>query len=80
MFFGGSNKQTVREHLLLYGGLKGVYGARLEREIQHKVSELGLLSKIDAQVHTLSGGERRKLSVGIALLGDSKVLVLVCPM
>jgi ATP-binding cassette subfamily A (ABC1) protein 3 len=34
------------------------------------------MEKANAKASTLSGGQKRKLSVGIALIGDSKVVVL----
>lgn len=69
---------TVREHLLFYGGLKGMFAASDEQEhlILGKVAEVGLEDKIDAVVRTLSGGQKRKLSLAIALLGDSKLIFL----
>jgi ABC-type multidrug transport system ATPase subunit len=41
-----------------------------------KISELGLLAIQDREAHLLSGGEKRKLSVAIALIGDSRVIFL----
>jgi ABC-type multidrug transport system ATPase subunit len=35
-----------------------------------------LLEKAHAKSGTLSGGQKRKLSVGIALIGDSKIVIL----
>lgn len=40
------------------------------------LKSLGLEKKRKAQSHTLSGGMKRKLSVGIALCGGSKVVLL----
>ena len=43
------------------------------------VKEVGLETKLNARSHGLSGGQKRKLSVGIALIGGSKVsLVVLC--
>ena len=38
------------------------------------IKVLHLEDKIRAQVKTLSGGQKRKLSVGIALISGSKVI------
>ena len=38
--------------------------------------DVDLADKADAFVKTLSGGQKRKLSVGIALIGDSKLVFL----
>ena len=38
--------------------------------------EMVLTSVQDQLASTLSGGQKRKLSVGIALIGDSKIVML----
>jgi ABC-type multidrug transport system ATPase subunit len=40
------------------------------------LAEVGLTEKANARSSTLSGGQKRKLSLGIALIGDSKVVIL----
>ena len=40
------------------------------------IAEVGLTEKVNVQSHALSGGMKRKLSVAIALIGDSKVVFL----
>ena len=40
------------------------------------LSDLGLLEKRHVEVHRLSGGMKRKLSVGIAFVGGSKMVIL----
>jgi ABC-type multidrug transport system ATPase subunit len=67
---------TVREHLEFYGGLKGVPEADIVGVITQKLREVGMLDKADAFVENLSGGQKRKLSVCIALIGDPKVVFL----
>ena len=40
------------------------------------MTDIDLLDKGDAVAETLSGGQKRKLSVGIALIGDPKLIFL----
>ena len=40
------------------------------------LAEVGLTEKANARSSTMSGGQKRKLSLGIALIGDSKVVIL----
>ena len=40
------------------------------------LKDIGLVEKKDALASTLSGGQKRKLSVGIALIAGSKVYFL----
>ncbi|XP_062542045.1 phospholipid-transporting ATPase ABCA3-like [Armigeres subalbatus] len=67
---------TVSEHLKFFGRLKGVSNAAINSEIDRYLKLLELEDKANAQSHTLSGGMKRKLAVGIALCGGSKVVLL----
>lgn len=67
---------TVKEHLEIFGKIKGLTGRRLVDEVRHKIEEVGLTEKADVLSKNLSGGMKRKLSVAIALIGDSKVIFL----
>ncbi|KAG5043331.1 hypothetical protein AAZX31_03G119000 [Glycine max] len=67
---------TVREHLELFATLKGVEEHSLDNAVINMADEVGLADKINSIVRTLSGGMKRKLSLGIALIGSSKVIVL----
>jgi len=72
---------TVREHLSMYAAFKGVpAGPERDRAVEEMIDRVGLGlngdDKANALAGTLSGGQRRKLSVGIALIGGSKVVFL----
>ncbi|XP_072549037.1 phospholipid-transporting ATPase ABCA3 isoform X1 [Salminus brasiliensis] len=67
---------TVREHLLFYTQLKGFPRKKIPDEVDRIIGILNLEDKRNAQSKTLSGGMKRKLSIGIALIGDSKVVML----
>ncbi|XP_038108176.1 ATP-binding cassette sub-family A member 3 [Culex quinquefasciatus] len=66
---------TVSEHIEFFARLKGVTGKGVKAEIEHFVKILELEDKIHKESRTLSGGMKRKLSVGIALCGGSKVVL-----
>ncbi|XP_029725473.2 phospholipid-transporting ATPase ABCA3 isoform X1 [Aedes albopictus] len=70
------DEMTVSEHLRFFGRLKGVPKEALDDEIDRYLQMLELSDKKNAQSRTLSGGMKRKLSVGIALCGGSKVVLL----
>jgi ATP-binding cassette subfamily A (ABC1) protein 5 len=65
---------TVREHLTLFGRLK--HPKDSNREIVERVAvmidSIGLRDKADSFASELSGGMKRKLCLGIALIGDPK--------
>jgi len=62
---------TVRECLALYAG----YYER-PRDIDETIALVGLDEKVDAPVEHLSGGQRRRLDVGLALIGDPELIFL----
>uniref|UniRef100_A0A8C6DUL3 ABC transporter domain-containing protein n=1 Tax=Moschus moschiferus TaxID=68415 RepID=A0A8C6DUL3_MOSMO len=67
---------TVAEHLYFYAQLKGVPRQKCPEEVKRMLNVLGLEEKQDSRSRFLSGGMRRKLSIGIALIAGSKVLML----
>jgi ABC-2 type transport system ATP-binding protein len=62
---------TVRESLALYAGY---YEA--PRPIEETIELVGLGGKADARASSLSGGQQRRLDVGMALIGDPELLFL----
>lgn len=67
---------TVREHIVFFSKLKGLSSADAETEARRYVELLELIPKTNSQSKTLSGGMKRKLSVGVALCGGSRVVLL----
>ena len=62
---------TVTEHLELFAG----YYER-PRDVGQVIELVGLPEKGDARVRTLSGGQQRRLDLGLGLIGDPEVLFL----
>ena len=67
------DRLTVEEHLWFFAKLKNCPSWRVKDEIDRMIKCIGLTDKRHTQARALSGGMKRKLSVGIALIGDSKV-------
>ena len=68
---------TVREHLELYAAFKGIDDEKqVENAVDKMIFEIELSEVTDQLACTLSGGQKRKLSVGIALIGDPKLVLL----
>lgn len=65
---------TVREHILFYSRLKGLSRKAANEECEKYVRLLDLEAKVNEISQNLSGGMKRKLSIGIALCGQSKVV------
>ncbi|XP_006153359.1 ATP-binding cassette sub-family A member 3-like [Tupaia chinensis] len=70
------NYLTVSEHLYFYCVVKGIPGNMCPTETDRMLSAFNLLDKRDAFSVSLSGGMKRKLSIIIALIGGSKVVIL----
>jgi ABC-2 type transport system ATP-binding protein len=62
---------TVRESLDLYAGYY-----RSPRPVAEVIELVGLEGKADTRVTKLSGGQQRRLDVGISLVGDPELLFL----
>jgi ABC-2 type transport system ATP-binding protein len=62
---------TVRESLALYAGYY-----RTPRPIDETIELIGLAGKADVRASRLSGGQQRRLDVGMALIGDPELLFL----
>ncbi|KAF8072728.1 Abca17 [Scenedesmus sp. PABB004] len=67
---------TVAEHLALYAAIKGADRREAETAALRAAVEVGLADKLGSLAGELSGGQRRKLSVAIAFLGDPAVVFL----
>uniref|UniRef100_A0A3B3Y4Z8 ABC transporter domain-containing protein n=1 Tax=Poecilia mexicana TaxID=48701 RepID=A0A3B3Y4Z8_9TELE len=63
---------TVKEHLLLYGQIKAPQWSQRELILE----ETDLYAHRHKRVDTLSGGMKRKLSISIAFIGGSRLVVL----
>jgi len=62
---------TVRESLDLYAGY-----FRKPRSTEDVIALIGLEGKADERASRLSGGQQRRLDVGMALIGDPELLFL----
>lgn len=63
---------TVEEHLRFYASLKIGEQAGTRKEIDRMIEDLGLTHKKYELSRHLSGGMKRKLSIGAAFIGNSK--------
>ena len=67
---------TTEEHISFFYDLKGADPKLKKQEIEQLMKDVGVDDKRDALAYQLSGGNKRKLSVAIALCGGSKFVLL----
>lgn len=74
--FDAVDSMTLSEHLHFYARARGVTGNQKDENIREIITRLGLQDHTNKLVKKLSGGTKRKLSLGIALVGNPSVLLL----
>ena len=74
------NDMTVLEHLVYYTALRGLSEREVYQHSKETLHVLGLTPLSDHMAGTLSGGQKRKLSLALSMLPDSPVLILDEPL
>ena len=67
---------TPREHLKIYGKLKGLSSSELNDMIDEYLSLMDLGQFADKKIIELSGGNQRKVAICLAFLGDHPIVFL----
>ncbi|ORC90116.1 ABC transporter [Trypanosoma theileri] len=67
---------SPREHLTLYAALRGASPAYIRREIPRLLLALGLADKENRPAYALSGGNKRRLALALALVGGTTSVLL----
>jgi len=67
---------TGRETLTMFAKLRGIPSNEVDALVQDLLGRLTLTPHADKVTKAYSGGNKRKLSLGLALIGDPKVLLI----
>lgn len=67
---------TARDNLILFGRLYGVKGKKLQERMNAVLELIGLKDREKSLVTTFSGGMKRRLNIGCALLHDPDIVIL----
>eukprot|EP00873_Tetraselmis_striata_P004628 jgi/Tetstr1/424892/TSEL_015387.t1 len=70
------DRLTGREHLELYGQVKGLEAGQAKQEAAELLHRVKLTDSATIRTASYSGGMKRRLSVALAMLGDPKVIYL----
>lgn len=67
---------TARENLAFFGGLYDLSGPVLRQRVDRLLEATGLVEQADHPVATFSGGMKRRLNLGAALVHEPKLVLL----
>ena len=67
---------TPRENLRFWGGLYGLGGRQLGKRVDAILEQVDLSAKADKKVSTLSGGQQRRLNLGLGLVHEPRVIMM----
>ena len=67
---------TARETLWFYGRIRGIEPSVLKERVETLINQVGLTHFADRTSGTYSGGNKRKLSLAVSLIGSPRVLLL----
>ncbi len=67
---------TARENLRFFGRLYGLKGTELKQRVDDALQRIGLTERANGLVANFSGGMKRRLNFGIALVHKPRLLIL----
>lgn len=68
---------TPKEHFYFFSAVRGIPRQHIDSEVKKTLKDCDLFeTAADTRAKNLSGGQKRKLSVGIAIIGDPKIIIL----
>jgi ABC-2 type transport system ATP-binding protein len=67
---------TARENLMFFGALYGLSGPALKKRCDELLEATALTDRADDYVETFSGGMKRRLNLGLALVHQPRLLLL----
>lgn len=69
---------TPIEHLTIYAHMRGIKLNEVEQLVRESIEKFQLQPHASMPVQALSRGNRRKLCLAIAMLGNPQLILLVC--
>ena len=67
---------SARENLIFWGKMYGLRGAALNRRVDEILDVIGLVDRQKGQVGKFSGGMKRRVNIGAALLHKPEVIIM----
>ena len=66
---------TVKENMNIIGKFRGLSDSTIKEQTKEILTKMELFDQLNVAVGSLSGGMRRRISVGVALMGNAELLV-----
>lgn len=67
---------SARENLVFWGKMQGLRGAGLQQRVDEVLDIIGLRDRQKDRVGKFSGGMKRRVNIGVALLHQPKVIIM----
>jgi len=67
---------SARENLTFWGKMYGLRGAKLRQRVNEVLDLIGLSDRANGRVGTFSGGMKRRVNIGVALLHKPQVIYM----
>jgi linearmycin/streptolysin S transport system ATP-binding protein len=67
---------TARENLTFWGKMYGLHGGTLKKRVEEVLEVIGLQDRAKERVGKYSGGMKRRVNIGVALLHKPKVIYM----
>jgi ABC-2 type transport system ATP-binding protein len=67
---------SARENLTFWGKMYGLRGAKLRQRVNEVLDIIGLSDRADGRVAKFSGGMKRRVNIGVALLHQPQVIYM----
>ncbi len=67
---------SARENLIFWGKMYGLRGAQLRKRVDEILETIGLTDRQKGRVEKFSGGMKRRLNIGVALMHEPEIIIM----
>ncbi|SEN91633.1 ABC-2 type transport system ATP-binding protein [Amphibacillus marinus] len=67
---------SAQDNLMFFGRMYGLSGSTLKERVAQVLAQVGLTNRRKDLIHTYSGGMKRRINIGVALLHQPELLIM----